>query len=213
MASEQSEQATDSRRGLLRRKWRLLVLVVLCLVLVEVVAARLWDELHYPKTRQSERWSPSAAEAWKQPAVDLVRASGIVERINGGQLWGVTEVRNDVRSRRVSVYVEWDKHVESDGPWLVSSGAKWLGRGCSNVRSRFNRPISNIRFLRLLVDMDSMEIVRIWPSSFPPRPDEIDDQPVVGKINWLGIMATYNERTARIVYKGPLMLSVFVPGV
>ena len=136
-----------------------------------------------------------------------------MERINGDQPWEVTEVTNNVRSRRVSGYVEWDKHVESDGPWLVSSGANWLRRGCSNVRSRFNRPISNIHFLRLLVDKESMEIVRLWPTSFPPRPDEMADQPVVGKLNWLGTMETYNERTDRIVYRGPLILSVFVPGL
>ena len=50
MVSEHSEQKTDSGRGFLRRKWGLIILVVLCLLMAVAVAARLWDEFHQPET-------------------------------------------------------------------------------------------------------------------------------------------------------------------
>ena len=210
---------TDSLRTFLRRKWRLLLLVFLALVAAELVAVRLWDEFYPVQPKYLDRSQPPLTsaqkqftEAQKQSAVELVQASGIVERINGGQAWDITEVMDRSGTRAVYVYVEWDEPVESNGPWLTSGAPKWLGRSCRNVRSRFHRPISNVRFLRLSVSLESMEIVRLWPNSPPQLIEDLDDQPAVGLGNFLGRYEIYNEQAGRSVYSGPMILSAFVPG-
>ena len=210
---EQDERTTDSRRGFLRRKWRLLLLVVLGMLAAELVAARVWDEFYPVEAGRSGSLTP-ITEAQKQSAVDLVSASGIVERINGGQAWEVTNVRDSASGRQlVYVYVEWNDPVESDGPWLTSGASKWLNRGCRDVRSRFHLTISNIRFPRLTVWLEGMEIVRLWPHSFQSlRTDEVGDRPVVGRGNFLGHYEIYNEKSRRFVYRGPMIFSAFVPG-
>ena len=199
----------DSRRGFLRRKWRLLLLVILGLVAAELVAARLWDEF-YPVEAGRPGSLPPITEVQKQSAVDFVSASGIVERINGGQAWEVTEVSGNVRGQSVRVYVEWKDPVESDGPWLTSGAPNWLLRGCRNVRSRFHVPISNIHFLRFSVQLEGMEIIRLWPHAHRLwTPDKSD---VVGRSNFLGHYEIYNEKSKRFAYKGPMIFSAFVPG-
>ena len=90
-------------------------MVILGLVAAELVAARLWDEFFLVEAGRPGSLPP-ITEVQKQSAVDLVSASGIVEWINGGQAWEVTEVRDNVRGQSVNVYVEWKDPVESDGP-------------------------------------------------------------------------------------------------
>ena len=139
----------------------------LLLLAAELVAVRLWDEFYPVQPRYPDRSAPSVTLAQEQSAVELVQASGIVDRISGGQAWEVTEVSGYPGIQRVNVYVEWDNPVESSGPWLTSGAPEWLGRNCRNVRSRFHVSISNIRFLRFSVSLESAEIVRLWP--FSPR--------------------------------------------
>ncbi len=119
----------------------MLLLVFLALAAAELVAVRLWDEFYPVQPRYLDRSLPTLTlgqkqftEAQKRSAVDLVRASGIVERINGGQAWDITEVRDRPGIRAVNVYVEWDEPVKSNGPWLTSGASNWLGRSCRNVR-------------------------------------------------------------------------------
>ena len=210
---EGQEQATASPRNFLRRKWRLLLLAGLLLLAAELVAVRLWDEFYPVQPRYPDRSAPSLTPAQEQSAVDLVQASGIVDRISGGQAWEVAEVTGYRGNQRVNVYVEWDNPVESSGPWLTSGAPKWLGRDCRNVRSRFHVSISNVRFLRLTVSTNTSKIVRLWPFRPPqnirPRPE---DQPQVGDGNFLGRYEIYNEKTGRSVYTGPMLLAAFVPG-
>ena len=184
-------------------------MVVLGMLAAELVAARVWDEFYPVEAGRSGSLTP-ITEAQKQSAVDFVSASGIVERINGGQAWEVAEVRDNVRGQSVNVYVEWKDPVESDGPWLTGGALKWLLRGCRNVRSRFHVPISNIHFLRLSVQLEGMEIIRLWPHSLPPRTPDKED--VVGRSNFLGHYEIYNEKSKRFVYSGPMIFSAFVPG-
>ena len=209
----QHEQTTASYRDFLRRKWRLLLLVLLTLAAAELVAVRLWDEFHPVQPRYLDRSPPPITKAQKQSAVDLVRESGTVERINSGQAWDITEVIDLPGTRTVNVYVEWDEPVASNGPWLTNGAPKWLGRNCRNVRSRFHLPISNVRFLRLSVSLEGMEIVRLWPKSPPQLMEQyLDDRPAVGQGNFLGRYEIYNEKAGRSVYSGPMILSAFVPG-
>ena len=135
------------------------------LLAAELVAVRLWDEFHPVQPRQPDRSAPPITEAQRQSAVNLVQASGIVDRISGGQVWEVLDMRDYPGTQQVDVYARWDHPVTSDGPWLTSGAPKWLGRQCRNVRSRFRAPISNVRFLRLSVHLETMEIVRLWPHS------------------------------------------------
>ena len=84
------------------------------------------------------------------------------------------------------------------------------------------RDLCNVRFLRFSVSLESMEIVRLWPLSSPQSRmenlEDLDDQPVVGKANFLGRYEIYNEKTGRSAYRGPgtgdrgpMILSAFVP--
>ena len=191
----------------------MLIFACLLLLATELVAVRLWDEFYPVQPRHPDRSAPSLTPAQEQSAVDLVQASGIVDRITGGQAWGVEEVSGYRDNQRVNVYVEWDNPVESSGPWLTSGAPKWLGRNCRNVRSRFHATISNIRFLRLTVSTETSEIIRLWP--FPP-PQNIegrpDDQPKVGGGSFLARYEIYNEEIGRSVYAGPMLLAAFVPG-
>ena len=69
-----------------------------------------------------------------------------------------------------------------------------------------------LRYLWLLVSLEGMEIVRLWPHSSLGSPIEnLEDQPDVGQGNFLGIYEIYNEKAGRPVYKGPMVLSAFVP--
>ena len=190
----------------------MLLFAVFLLLAAELVAVRLWDEFHPVQPKYLDR-PPPITEAQKQSAVDLVRESGTVERINSGQAWDITEVIDFPGTRTVYVYVEWEEPVESNGPWLTNGAPKWLGRKCRNVRSRFHRPISNVRFLRFSVSLESMEIVRLWPNSPPQLIEQyLDDPPAVGQGNFLGGYEIYNEKAGRSVYRGPMILSAFVPG-
>ena len=91
-------------------------MVLMALVAAELVAARLWDEFHPVEPKHLDRSLPPITEAQSQSAVDLVRASGIVDRVSGGQAWEVTDVRDHPGIQTVEVYVEWDEPVESNGP-------------------------------------------------------------------------------------------------
>ena len=165
-----------------------MLLVFLTLAAAELVAVRLWDEFHPVQPKYLDRSPPPITKAQKQSAVDLVRESGTVERINSGQAWDITEVIDTPGARTVNVYVEWDEPVASNGPWLTNGAPKWLGRKCRNVRSRFHLPISNVRFLRLSVSLEGMEIVRLWPHSPPQLIEQyLDDRPAVGQGNFLTI--------------------------
>ena len=205
------ERTTDSYRTFLHRKWRLLLLVFLVLAAVELVTVRLWDEFHPVQPKYLDRPPPRITEAQKQSAVDLVRESGTVERINNGQTWDIIEVIELPGIRQVYVYVEWDQPVKSIGPWLTNGASKWLGRSCKNVRSRFHLTIRNMRFLRFSVSLESMEVVRLWPHAPPQLIDHLDDHPAVGMGNFLGRYEIYNEKASRSVYNGPMILSAFVP--
>ena len=208
--AEQKDRTADSRMGFLRGKWQWLPLVILVMVAAELVAVRLWDEFYPAHAERSDPLPPPITEAQKQSAVNLVWASGIVERINDGQDWEVTGVRDNVKGQSVNVYVEWKYPGESDGPWLTSGAPEWLLRGCRNVRSRFHVPISNIYFLRFSVQLEGMEIIRLWPHSLrSPTPDKED---IVGEGNWLRHYEIYNEKANRFVYRGPMIFSAFVPG-
>ena len=191
----------------------MILLVLFVLVVAELVAVRLWDEFHTVEPDYLDRSPAPITEKQKQSAVDLVQASGIVERISEGQVWEATDVRDHPRVRTVGVYVEWMEPVESDGPWLTSSAPEWLGRSCRNVRSRFHVSISNVRYLWLLVSLEGMEIVRLWPHSSPgSRIENLEGQPDVGQGNFLGSYEIYNEKDDRLVYKGPMVFSEIVPG-
>ena len=90
--SEQNERTADSCRTFLRRKWRLLLFAVFLLLAAELVAVRLWDEFYPVQPKYLDRSLPPITAAQKQSAVHLVQVSGIVERINNGQAWDITEV-------------------------------------------------------------------------------------------------------------------------
>ena len=60
-----------------------MLLVFLALLAAELVAVRLWDEFYPVQPEYLDR-PPPITKAQKQSAVDLVRASRIVDRISGG---------------------------------------------------------------------------------------------------------------------------------
>ena len=208
--SMHEEQRSELQRSFLHHRWRLLILVLVGLVMAELVAARLWDEFHRPVTPVSDLSPSRVLESREHPAADAVRASGIVERINGGQPWEVKTVRYTEDERWDHVGVEWSAPVASDGPWLAD-GVGWLGRDCANIRAWHTARWSNVRHLHLRVD--GQDIMGVQPGTVDPPPaDEMDNQARRDRIHWFGPSQFHNMGTNRTVYQGPLLLSVFVPG-
>jgi hypothetical protein len=60
-----------------------MLLVLFVLVVSELVAVRLWDKFHTVEPNYLDRSPAPITEEQKQFVVDLVQASGIVDRING----------------------------------------------------------------------------------------------------------------------------------
>ena len=99
MTHDPSEPTTGTRRDFLRRRWPPLLLAIPGLVVAELVAVRLWDNLYPgpPSSPPSGPLPPPITEGQKQPAVDPVRCLGILEQINGGQPWEVERVVGNAR--------------------------------------------------------------------------------------------------------------------
>ena len=133
---------------------------------------------------------------------EILRASGIVERINGGQEWepvhrisGYTWQKG---TRRLRVEAKWAEPVTHSGPW------SW--RECDDPRKVVTRQrYSNITILRGWIDLDEGRVLDYSPSVS----GEDEEQPVHGGLNPIGLVRVYDAETSRHLITGPKIL--FMP--
>ena len=107
-------------------------------------------------------------EAEKQDAVDIVRQSGIVERIAGNQPWTDSYFFRSAiagTANGVGFIASWEQPVESSGPWSL-------------VRCRGTRAFSssnawaNVTRLKIDVDVELREVVGLSVRFKRPVPGE-----------------------------------------
>lgn len=139
-----------------------------------------------------------------EAGAEILRASGIVEQINGGQEWepvhrvsGYTWQRG---TRRLNVEAKWAEPVEHSGPW------SWTE--CDEPRKIVTRQrYSNITILEAWVDLDEGRILHYDPSAWGGD----DEQPVIGGVNPFGLVRVYDANTGRRLITGPKIFILFQP--
>ena len=134
-----------------------------------------------------------------EAGAEILRASGIVERINGGQEWeplhrvsGYTGQRG---TRRLKVEAKWAVPVEHSGPW------SWTE--CDEPRRVVtHQRYSNITILDARIDLDEGRILDYDPSVW----GDDDEQPVYGGVNRIGLVRVYDANTGRHLITGPKII-------
>ena len=132
----------------------------------------------------------------KRAGAEILRKSGIVERINGGQEWEpvhrISGYTGQTGNRKLSVEAVWDMPVEHSGPW------EWVT--CDDPRKVvLKQRWSNITRLEAYIDLDEGRILRYDASVWGPD----DEQPVFGPVNPFGLVRVYDERTGEHLITGP----------
>ena len=108
-------------------------------------------------------------EIEKIRAIELVRKLGVIERLNGGQVWTATHFsRRPIHGTTypMGLSAAWRTPVETSGPWIhfrCQSTKRWSGR----------QSFANVTQVRLTVDMDSEDIVAIGDSSPADNPSKV----------------------------------------
>ena len=136
----------------------------------------------------------------KQEAEQIIRASGVVELVNGGQGWDadwrVLRRANSIPGTQgVRVEVFWERPVDSSGPWSL-------------VKCRGTRKISHTQkwghITRLVtwVDLGTKSVVGYGVTSEP----EDDPEATMGTLNLLGIVSLYDVQTGKRLITGPTLL-------
>ena len=165
----------------------------------------LW-QLSFNPSRQVDNGGPRGfypTTEEMQAGADILRASGIVERINGGQEWkpvhrvsGYTAQRG---TRRLTVEAKWALPVEHSGPWSWTS--------CDEPRRVVtHQRYSNITLLDAWIDLDEGRVLEYGPSVWGD-----DEQPVRGEGNPFGLVRVYDAETGRHLITGPKILIMFKP--
>ena len=134
-----------------------------------------------------------------QAGAEILRASGILEQINGGQEWepvhrvsGYTGQRG---TRRLAVEAKWAVAVAHSGPW------SWTA--CDEPRKVVtHQPYSNITLLEAWIDLDEGRILKYGTSVW----GDDDEQPVYGGVNPIGLVRVYDAKTGRHLITGPKIL-------
>ena len=132
----------------------------------------------------------------KRAGAEILRESGIVERIDGGQEWEPVH-RNSLYTgqtgnRKLSVEAVWDMPVEHSGPW------SWVT--CDDPRKVvLKQRWSNITRLDARIDLDEGRILHYGPSVGGPT----EEQPVIGSFNPFGLVRVYDARTGEHLITGP----------
>ena len=134
-----------------------------------------------------------------QAGVGILRTSGIVERINGGQQWepvhrvsGYTGQRG---TRRLTVEAKWAKPVAHSGPW------SWTA--CNEPRKVVtHQRYSNMTLLDARIDLDEGRVLGYVPSVW----GDDHEQPVYGGVSPIGLVRVYDAKTGRHLITGPKIL-------
>ena len=132
----------------------------------------------------------------KRAGAEILRESGMVERINGGQEWEpvhrVSGYTGQTGNRKLSVEAAWDTPVVHSGPW------SWTK--CDDPRKVvLKQRWSNITRLEAFIDLDERRILHYEPSVWGPD----DEQPVIGPLNPVSLVRVYDAKTGEHLITGP----------
>ena len=144
---------------------------------------------------------PYFTDVDEQMAVEIIRASGVVERVNGGQVWepdfrvpGRWSALAGTRGMRVEV--TWEGVVNSAGPWALVK--------CEGTRKVVHKQKWNL-ITRLVtwVDLDARSVVAYGVASWP----EDNHEPTMGSANWLSLVKVYDvESGKRLLVVPPFLV-------
>ncbi len=130
-------------------------------------------------------------EADKREIENVVRRSGFVNKINGGQAWEAsrfTEAGAGGR-RLVRFQARWSDPVTHSGQWRI---LQCRGTRLVEARQRFD----NIRWVSLVMDGNE-----IYSHSISAPSEGEEGAKPIGMIGWAKV---YNTKNDIIVYRGPL---------
>ena len=162
----------------------------------------LWEPIFRDSDVQEDPSGPrgfTPTEEEMRVGAEILRESGIVERINGGQEWEplhrVSGYTWQVGTRRLEVEAVWDMPVEHSGPWAWTK--------CDDPRKVvLKQSWSNITRLEAWIDLDEERVLNYDPSAWGPD----DEQPVIGFMNPFGLVRVYDARTNEHLITGPKFL-------
>ncbi len=162
-----------------------------------VIEAEIPERFEGPPSSTEESY---LTEEQERIAAQILKKSGIVERINGGQRWApdfeVPRRANVLSgSRGVAVEVISNTAVDGSGP---CHSIRCQGR----LKQVHKQQWTRITRLIAWVDMDS-ELV----AGYAVIGDEFDvPQPVIGSLNWFAIVRVYNVESGELLITGPPIL-------
>ena len=190
-----------NRKYLIYRSLLRILVPLAALIAVLVWYFPLWQLSFNPSPQVDDErprgFYPTTEEM--RAGAEILRASGIVERINGGQEWqpvhrvsGYTAQRG---TRRLTVEAKWVVPVEHSRPW------SWTA--CDEPRKVVtHHPYSNITLLDARIDLDEGRVLEYGPSVW----GDDNEQPVYGDINPIGLVRVYDAKTGRHLITGPKIL-------
>ena len=155
-------------------------------------------------TSTATRESPGPLdEARKQAAVDIVRQSGVVERIAGPQTWTASDFYQRPVGQTTGVYfvATWEQPVDYSGPWRILR--------CQGTR--VVEPLgtwTGITQLSIVVDVENAEVVH-YAAYGPPRVNPYQEAPQrprptnVGDASPEDQITVYDAESRKVIYEGP----------
>ena len=186
------------RKFLTRRSLLRILIPLAALIAVLVWYFPLWQLSFSPSPQVDDEvprgFYPTAAEM--EAGAEVLRASGVVERINGGQEWDAVHRSSGYAwqrgTRRLRVEAKWDVPVEHSGPW------RWTK--CDEPRLVVTlQRYTNITILEAWIDLDDGRVFKYWPSAKGGD----DEQPMYHGASPLTLVRVYDARTGKHLITGP----------
>ena len=176
------------------------ILVVLLLVIEAVASAAILLADQGEKVPTNSLPIPAApisttlSKQDQEDAISIVKTSGVVESINGGQGWEPELVSRTKITGREGIVLEakWSNPVESSGPWSLMH--------CSGTLKMFTRERwSQVTRLVIWVDMEDRAVAGLGVTSEP----EDYPQPFHETISPDEPIKMYDAETGEVLYDGP----------
>ena len=134
------------------------------------------------------------SEKDKDEAVNIVKESGVVEGINGGQDWEAARIARAslAGTEGVRVDITWSEPVESSGPWSV------LHCG-GTLKALAPTPWRQVTRLKVTVDMKARSVAGLAVVSEPEDvPLPVQESPSLSDT-----VKLYDVETGNTIYDGP----------
>ena len=181
---------------------KLLVAVLLVIMtattLTAVVAQGIGSKDSVPGAFPSIPINAQLTSEEEEDAVNIVKTSGVVKYINGGQSWEASRIaRTKIDgTEAIELTATWETPAESDGPWPVVR--------CQGTRKVVTtNTVSNITRLTVFIDMEAREVAA-YSLPGPDSPDLVAQMPTFPAIGGDTTVKMYDFETGELVYDGTL---------